>query len=120
MWWGLGAIKTLVLKAVPEILGQTRHFFPRTSPTPSSLRAELNSCACGEHKGEFRFLKGPSVLNKQLGQARSFLVVGEHKVRRLCSPGPGLSRPCIKSNRSGQPKGQPGPESSQPAQEWGD
>lgn len=96
---GTGCHQNSVLKAVLEILGQTPHFFPRTSPT------QLNSCACGEHKGEFRFLKGPSVLNKQWGQARSFLVVGEDKVRSLSSPWTGLSQPCIKSNSIGAAEG---------------
>lgn len=38
---GTGCHQNSVLKAVLEILGQTPHFFPRTSPTPSSLEGRI-------------------------------------------------------------------------------
>lgn len=70
---GLGGIKTLFRgrgdRAVPEILSQTPHSFPRSLLPPPSPGAGLNSRACGEHKGELRFLNGPSALNAHWGEA---------------------------------------------------
>ena len=67
VWQALGVTKTLFRGygawAAPEILSQTPHSFPTSLFPPPSPGAELNSRACGEHKGELRFLNGPSALN---------------------------------------------------------
>lgn len=43
----------------------------------------MNSCNCGEHKGEFRSLKGPSTLNKHQAEAKALLVLPQHRVCNL-------------------------------------
>jgi hypothetical protein len=106
--------------AFPEMQSQTPHFFPRRPPphTLSSQRAELNSCNCGEHKGEFKILKGPSDLNKQQAEARSFLVVRKHRLCNLYLSGMAMPGFALKAT----PLGRMGPEHpiTPPAQECGE
>lgn len=87
VWHGVAAIKILFLCRqtgrqaafpFPEILNQTPDSFLRRYPLPFSEGSiEL------PHKGEFRFLKGPSTLNKHQAGAKALLVLPQPRVCNL-------------------------------------